>query len=903
VADASEMAEPAATAEGGRTIAAREAASGAGALETSRSAPDDLGLALDRFVGRDRERAQIAEWIEMAESGRRQVAFVTGDAGIGKTTLVEVALRDHARRSNAYFRVARGQCIQQYGGGEPYKPVLEAIAELRRSSDGTTIDRALRARAPGWVLDAVGAAPPGRADFASPTDSASFAPALQMLSATVTEIAREDPLVLLFEDIQWSDHSTLDLLTTLAHEREPARLLVLCTLRPADAIARGHPLTAVKRELLRTARCREILLGGLAEADVAHYLAARFPGARLPQELLPLLVERSDGNPFFVVTLVDHLLALDILFERAGGWFLRGSREALHQTIPDGVRAVIEPRLERLSEQERRVLEAASVVGVEFAAHAVAGVARAESDLADVEVVEQLCDDLARRGEVVRQSGELTWPDGARSASYSFRHALYQQMIERGLAPSRRRRLNRSAGEQLEAAYAGHTIDIASVVAVHFEQSGDLERAARYHAEAAARARSRFAFQETRLHVESALRLLRQGPETDEALGRQLPLLADLGWASVAHYGWGDEGAARAFSQMRDLAERLDASVERFDAMHGELVVHAMRGEYAIARQRGEEMLRQADQAGYRGALEAALPLAATYLALGDLDAAAELSERVHDFLDKTLPDLRTIACPQLLATIHAHRGHLARSREMIAEALALGAKAELPYLRAYAATYIATLHVLLHDAKSARPLAEEAIRVAEEAGVSVLPSIARLCRAWCDVHEGRGECAVAAAAARAAFDEIVASGQRVSMSALYLALLEILLATGDVDRATEVLESALAHVAATDERSHEPELLRLKGECLLAGIDSPARRAEAIDCFERAVTIAAARGALLFELRAASSLCRARSSDARDSIGQLIDRFGPEDDSADLREARSLIHRLTADGEPPAGE
>src|SRR5262249_35928280 len=155
-------------------------------------------------------------------------------------------LGDHARASRAAFRVARGQCIEQYGGGEPYKPVLEAIAELRRGADGATIDQTLRARAPGWVLDALGAGPPGRADFASSTHAAAFAPTLQMLSATLTAIARENPLVLLFEDIHWSDHSTLDLLTTLAHDREPARLLVLCTLRPADAIARGHPLTAVK---------------------------------------------------------------------------------------------------------------------------------------------------------------------------------------------------------------------------------------------------------------------------------------------------------------------------------------------------------------------------------------------------------------------------------------------------------------------------------------------------------------------------------------------------------------------------------------------------------------------------------------------------------------------------------
>ncbi|HKE13058.1 MAG TPA: hypothetical protein VKE73_15940, partial [Myxococcota bacterium] len=173
-------------------------------------------------------------------------------------------------------------------------------------------------------------------------------------------------------------------------------------------------------------------------------------------------------------------------------------------------------------------------------------------------------------------TGEGVSPDGTTSARYAFRHALYQQVLDQNLRPSQRRRLHQKIGEQLEASHAGRTEDVASALAAHFERSGDVERAVRYHGEAAAQARWRFSYQETRLHVEAGLRLMRERAETTEAMRRQAVMLDDLGWASVASRGWGDEGAARAFARMRELAERLDAAEARFNAMAGELTVHTM---------------------------------------------------------------------------------------------------------------------------------------------------------------------------------------------------------------------------------------------------------------------------------------------------------------------------------------
>src|SRR5262249_32302433 len=175
------------------------------------------------------ERAEIAEAFHGAASSRRQVMFVSGEAGIGKTTLVDTALDDRRRATDPPPLIGRGQCVEQYGGGEPYMPVLEALAALCRGSDGRYVEAALARYAPAWLLQVLGLRAPAAAATASTHEHT-----LHRLAASVDALSAEMPLVLVLEDVQWSDHATLDLLSVLAQRRGAARLLVLCTLRPAD---------------------------------------------------------------------------------------------------------------------------------------------------------------------------------------------------------------------------------------------------------------------------------------------------------------------------------------------------------------------------------------------------------------------------------------------------------------------------------------------------------------------------------------------------------------------------------------------------------------------------------------------------------------------------------------------
>jgi len=852
---------------------------------------DDPPAADGVVVGRERECAEIAEWLRAATHGRRQIGFITGEAGIGKTTLVDTVLRDLRRTPGVRLSIARGQCVEHYGGGEPYLPVLEAIAGLCRGPDGAAVQRLLRDHAPDWLLRGLGLRAPREIDPAGPPASAPEH-TLHKLVASFDALAAETPLVLVLEDVHWSDYSTLDLLSVIAQRREPARLLLLCTLRPADAIAHGHPVASVKRELRRKGMCREILLGGLSPADVASYLAARFPGAELPEGLLPILVDRSEGNPFFLVALIDHLLGQQLLVDSGRRWQLRGSIETLRTLIPDDLRTVIEPHLERMALDELRVLEAASVAGLEFAAHAVARVAPQRNAHGDVGYVEQLCDALVRRQEILRAKGESTWPDGTASARYAFRHALYQQVIYQRLSASTRRRLHQTVGETLEAAHAGRTEEVAAELAAHFERSRDIERAGRYHREAAAHARSRFACQEERLHLEAALALLRSQPETAERLRREMPLLHKLGSTLFAIKGYGDQGAARAFARMREIAERLDDTPMRLRAMDGLLLAHTMTAELTAARALGEEMIALAEQLGNAvAAANTRLTLGLTLFNLGEIEAARRHAEGVRALLDThspAVPAVFGISSRCLLASTCAHLGLVAQARAMKREALARAATLGVPYLRTQATSFTAQVCALLRDVAGARSLAEESLQLATEYGFSVFGLAATTVRGWCDVEEGRGDDGLAAL--RGAFNEYAATGQRISTTFFSMLLAEAHLASGEVADANEVIDAALAFAAETGQRVYEHELYRLKGECLLVSAATRGQKAEATACFERALAIAADRKALLFELRAATSLCRVDGKPARERLTRLVDRFEGEDDCADLRAARAAL-------------
>jgi tetratricopeptide (TPR) repeat protein len=261
----------------------------------------------------------------------------------------------------------------------------------------------------------------------------------------------------------------------------------------------------------------------LSEAVVAVYLTRRFGEHALPLGLAAVLHRRTDGNPLFLVTVVDELVRQGVLREGAAGWELVGGLEAVATGVPESLRQLIEQQLEQLPPDDGAILEAASVAGVEFSAVAVAaGIDQA------VEVIEARCAVLARRGQFIQARGATEWPDGTVTAQYGFLHALHQAVFYERVPTNRRMRWHRQIGARLEAGYGARVRDVAAELADHFVRGCDVPRAVRYLHYAGEQALQRSAYQEASAHFTHGLELLQALPNTVERTWQTIDLCLTL---------------------------------------------------------------------------------------------------------------------------------------------------------------------------------------------------------------------------------------------------------------------------------------------------------------------------------------------------------------------------------------
>jgi DNA-binding winged helix-turn-helix (wHTH) protein/tetratricopeptide (TPR) repeat protein len=453
------------------------------------------------LVGRDGVIAALETRFERACAGERQLVFIAGEAGIGKTTVLDAFVARAARDPNVM--IARGACLEHYGAAEAYLPVLEAIGRLLREPGSDRAIRLLEKYAPTWVLQLPWLAPRDdrealRRELVGVTKERMLREMSEALEALTTDRA----LVLVLEDLHWSDHSTLDLLGMLARREEAARLLVLGSYRPVDVIVAGHPLQSLLQELRVRQQCDDIGLPFLAEADVAAYLAQRFGAAASTSDLAAAVHLRTDGNPLFMVRLADELIAVGVLVEDAGRWSLRGPLGDVARAVPESLRALIEKQIGRLEPAAQRVLEVAGVLGDQFTAEAIAA---GLGD--DPSVVEAHCDALARQTQLVVPGPLAMLPDGTPIAQYSFTHNLYPQVLGARVPAARRVRLHQRIGDWLERAYSSQPDAISTQLAWHFEEGHDYRRAIRYLISTAESTAGRFAYRDAIRVLQHALAL------------------------------------------------------------------------------------------------------------------------------------------------------------------------------------------------------------------------------------------------------------------------------------------------------------------------------------------------------------------------------------------------------------
>ena len=579
-----------------------------------------------RLVGRGHELDRLHEHLVRALDGHRRTVFIAGELGIGKTALVRAFLD----QVGSDVWVGAGQCIEQYGKGEPYLPIVEALDRIIRDVRYGEAMRVVSEHAPSWVDQfSLRSQRPTRHRDARAGSSAGHMPG-ELMDA-IEALAAINPLVLWLEDLHWSDQATVEFVARLARRPERARLLVIGTYRPAELFESGSPLLRVGRELRVHFQADEIELSQLAQSAVGELVSRGRTWNDLNGTAASL--RRWSGNPLFLNHFVEHLERTGRVTERDGEWYLDLDRQG--RVVPPSLRMLIEEQLDRLEPGHRSLLEIASVIGETFPAALVASGA-----LQEVTIAERSFEDLCKRSPLVTRREAVQLPDGTASAAYAFVHEFYRHVVYERLPKASVMELHRRIGTQLEAAYGARAPEIASELAMHFDRGQDVRRAVGHYCLAAENAVARNADREAHVALSKAadlLALLPVGHDRDQMeLHLRAQLSAALGRLGQSAGGPGpdiDEAIARMPGDVGDRA-LVDAMVRlsRFHSVSGDLIAAKEIGDRAaaIGHLRGQALLEAIAQQAYvrlvAGEFADSRSLVLQALAVADSDGLGESS-------------------------------------------------------------------------------------------------------------------------------------------------------------------------------------------------------------------------------------------------------------------------------------
>lgn len=886
-----------------------------------RSRPAPLPVAADPRsapVGRDDVLARVADRLTSALAGQRQLVFLSGEAGIGKTTVLD-AFVAHAA-SHPDVLLARGACLEHYGAAEAYLPVLEAFGRLLRGPGASRIVRVLEAHAPTWLV---------QLPWLEHRDDREML-RRQLLGVTKERMLREmaealeilsaaTPVLLVLEDLHWSDGSTLDLLAMLGRRREPARLLVVGSYRSADVVMAGHPLRGLIQDLRVRRQCEDIALSFLREEDVAAYLAQRFGGQAFQPELARAVCRRTDGNPLFMVRVVDELVALRVLEPEDGGWRLMKPLDEIDRAVPETLRLLIEKQIARLAPEAQRLLEVASVLGREFTAPSVAaGLAE------DALEVEECCDELVRKGQFLAAAALFTRPDKTQAARYRFTHSLYRSVLMDLVPEARRLRLHQRLGEWLERTYRDHAGVIDTQMAHHFEEARDHGRAIEHLRRAADRDVRNWAHQEAAARLTRAVALIDHLTPADAAA--TYPLLLDqlvrvrrglgdlpgtlescdtlaawardhgeIGWEARATLyratvlAWVDsEGGHVASLQGMTLTDRVDDPLLRANAQgHAAYWQLRLRGARVADLPIVEAIVATARAAGDRDLLaQSAVMLAMLQLALSDSRTAARTAAEGIEIARDVGNAYMCLWSYYLRAAALVQLGEWGAALAAIDEGTRVGAPIEHRHFSSLLRSEAAALRAEAFDFAGAAAIARgelqhEGLTDAARQGALFELAFALL---------GLGK--LDEASATFAAPELSATAEGTAMPwagrlRLRQGLARLRLARGALDRARDEAEALQALAAMADDPKPRAEAALLLAEIALEG----GRPSDALAHLDEAQAALQGSELPLVEWRIAAASARAHDRQRRRADAQ-----------AARRRSTALVGRL-ADSLPPEHE
>ncbi|WP_349609233.1 MULTISPECIES: adenylate/guanylate cyclase domain-containing protein [Cupriavidus] len=857
-----------------------------GALRTRLQVAQHRGLA--RFVGRQAELEQLHRALDRAKGGHGQIVGVVGEAGVGKSRLF-----------HEFKGVSQRGCLVletfsvSHGKSFAYLPLIELVKSyfLINAQDD---ERSSREKVAGRVLmleRSLEDLLPYLLHLLGISESGSALPNMdpqirrqRTFEAIARLLVRESlnqPLELLFEDLQWLDSETEAFLDVLIDRLPSARILLLLNYRPEYQHGWGHK-----------SYYTQLRLDPLGQSESQGLLAALLGEDPTLMPLKTLILEKTEGNPFFMEEVVQTLSEEKALLGDPGHYRIDKTPTVLH--IPTTVQGVLAARIDRLPRAEKDLLQTLAVIGKEFPLSLIQRVV-AQSD-------DQLRHLLARleAGEFIYE--RPAFPD----MEYTFKHALTQEVAGNSQLTEQRSVLHERIGQAIEALFHNRLKDYCGELARHYSLSGNNPKAVEYLRWTGQQALDHSAYREAIRHLGAALELLKRMPDTPERAREELTLQLAIGRALIAARGYASSEVEAAYSRALALCGQVGKTPQLFPAQLGLRTYFSLRAEYGKAHELGKRLLSLAEDGQDQELVgEAHISLGATLFFMGEFNAAhahlgqalalySPAAQHAHPLLHGVHPEVRALAI-----SAHAlwYLGYPDQAFRRGQESLTLARKVSHPFSLAHALVFMAELHQFRRDPQLAQECAEAAITLSTEQGFPFWLGWATIVQGWALAERESAEDGIARI--RGGLTAYHATGAERGRSHFLALLAQAYGKVGQAETGLSVLNEAMDMADRSGERYYEAELHRLKGELMLhcASVrDQASVSGEDVEaCFHKAIAVARHQSSRWLELRATLSLARLWQRSGKTEAGmrrlaEIHGAFTEGFDTADLQQAKALL-------------